>query len=142
MTLLRYVIALLLLLAAPVGAECYPGLGDCETGGDTPGLKLNYGTPGQPLPEPLPTPQPTQAEPVQPPTPSNPICHVADVRPPDAWLAIRTEPSSKRGTRLAKLPSGVALEMLGQKEGNWYLVRLQDGTVGWVSWAVDRWIAC
>lgn len=69
-------------------------------------------------------------------------CHVDDVRPPDAWLALRTEPSSRSGRRLARLPAGTRIEMLGPQSGDWVQVKTDDGTVGWVSWATRRWIAC
>ncbi|MBJ3777709.1 SH3 domain-containing protein [Acuticoccus mangrovi] len=70
------------------------------------------------------------------------VCYVADVRPPDAWLALRTEPSTRRGQQLRRLPSGTPIEMLGERSGTWHRVRISDGTVGWVSWQVSRWISC
>jgi len=83
----------------------------------------------QPTPAPAPPPQ------VQ-------YCYVDDVRPPDAWLALRTEPSSRRGSRLARLPAGTRLQMLGPQSGDWFEVRTDNGAVGWVSWATRRWISC
>lgn len=74
--------------------------------------------------------------------PAPTICYVDDVRPPDDWLALRTEPSTRSGRRLRRLPSGTPMEMLGQQSGNWHRVRIADGTVGWVSWARARWIRC
>jgi len=74
--------------------------------------------------------------------PAPTICYVHDVRPPDDWLALRSSPSTRSGSRLRKLPSGTAIEMLGDQNGNWHRVRIADGTVGWVSWARARWIRC
>lgn len=74
--------------------------------------------------------------------PAPSYCYVYDVRPPDDWLALRTQPSSRSGSRLRKLPSGTRLEMLGERSGDWHRVRIDDGTVGWVSWATARWIRC
>lgn len=129
--------------AAQTSDDCYPGLGLCEdavTSQMPLPSRIDIGTPdtssttGQ-------TGQSNQTSQV-PAQPANPVCIVYDVRPPDAWLALRTEPSTKRGTRLYKLPSGTRIEMMGPREGNWYLVRVPDGTIGWVSWYRDRWIAC
>lgn len=121
--------------------DCYPGLGLCEDAvtAKTPlPSRINIGTPEAP-----PSPLPQTSEQTQPqPTPAAQVCVVYDVRPPDAWLALRTEPTTKRGRRLYKLPSGTRLEMLGAQEGNWHLVRVSNGSVGWVSWYRDRWIAC
>ena len=81
-----------------------------------------------------PPPQATQ--------PTGPTCTVADVRPPDAWLALRSEPSSKSGRQLRKLLPGQEFVMLGDRRGDWYRVMLPDGQTGWVSWQVARWIQC
>ncbi len=71
-----------------------------------------------------------------------PVCYVDDVRPPDDWLAMRSEPSTKRGRQILRLPSGTAMSMLSRGQDDWFLVRLSDGTEGWVSWRVSRWIRC
>lgn len=142
---MKYLLALIAIpfmsaAAAQTGDDCYPGLGLCEdavTAQMPLPSRINIGTPDVPVTSNQ-SNQSTQA----PATPANPVCIVYDVRPPDAWLALRTEPSSKRGTRLYKLPSGTRLEMLGQRDGSWHLVRVPDGTVGWVSWYEQRWIAC
>lgn len=154
---MKYLLALALsLAAAPVLAQsddCYPGLGLCEDAvtAKTPlPSRINIGTPetdAAPL-QPAEPAAPEQSQPQpqsQPQTPTGPaaqFCVVYDVRPPDAWLALRSEPTTKRGRRIYKLPSGTRLEMLGPQEGNWHLVRVSDGSVGWVSWYRDRWIAC
>ncbi|MDX1784560.1 SH3 domain-containing protein [Roseovarius sp. ZX-A-9] len=160
---MRYSIALFAILfmsaaTAQTGDDCYPGLGLCEdqvTAQMPLPNRINIGTPednattnqggqsnqsGQSnqTGQSNQSGQTTQV----PAKPANPICVVYDVRPPDAWLALRTEPSSKSGTRLYKLPSGTRIEMLGPKERAWHLVRVPDGTIGWVSWQTKRWIAC
>jgi hypothetical protein len=69
------------------------------------------------------------------------ICFVDDVRPPDDWLALRTQPTSRGGRRLAKLPKGTRLELTGERAGSWIKVRAW-GQEGWVSWKRQRWISC
>ncbi|NVO24913.1 SH3 domain-containing protein [Donghicola mangrovi] len=69
-------------------------------------------------------------------------CYVDDVRPPDDWLALRTEPSTSRGVRLAKLAPGESIKFLGDRTGDWHRVETADGSVGWVSWKLPRWISC
>ena len=134
---------LLMSVAAQADDDCYPGLGLCEDAVTAhtplPG-RINIGTPDDPATSGTSGQDSHTAPP--PASPANPVCVVYDVRPPDAWLALRTEPSSRRGTRLYKLPSGTPVEMLGRQEGSWHLVRVPDGTVGWVSWYQKRWIAC
>lgn len=56
----------------------------------------------------------------------------------DNWLALRSEPSTKRGARLMKMGPDTLLEVLG-REGTWLLVRLRTGEVGW---AHAKYIAC
>lgn len=72
-----------------------------------------------------------------PPSPPSPLraqyYYVWDTRPPDAWLALRTEPSGRRGQRIAQLPNGTLLEVLEQRPDNWWRVRaIGWGTEGWV----------
>ncbi|MBU1176209.1 MAG: SH3 domain-containing protein [Alphaproteobacteria bacterium] len=105
--------------------------------------------PVQPVTRPVTKPLQPITQPLQPVTPpvqesesGAPVCYVDDVRPPDAWLALRTEPSSRAGRQLQKLLPGQSFVMLGSQSGDWHLVRLPDGTTGWVSWQVSRWIRC
>lgn len=130
--------------AAQDADDCYPGLGLCEdavTAQKPLPSRINIGTPEQPAATGT-TGQTTQQTTQQQAPPANPICIVYDVRPPDAWLALRTEPSSRTGARLYKLPSGTRIEMLGPQDGTWHLVRVPDDTIGWISWQEKRWIAC
>lgn len=100
-----------------------------------------------------PNERPTTSRPINPPVqPVTPpdeqtqsdaeVCYVDDVRPPDAWLALRSEPGSRSGRQLRKLMPGQSFTMLGESRGDWYHVALPDGLTGWVSWEVSRWISC
>jgi Bacterial SH3 domain len=64
--------------------------------------------------------------------------YVGPVRPPDPWLALRSEPSSSSGHRIMKMPEGTLFRLLGAS-GKWYKVQLRDGTTGW---AHGDWIRC
>jgi hypothetical protein len=64
--------------------------------------------------------------------------YVGPVRPPDPWLALRSEPSSSSGHRILEMPEGTLFRRLGAS-GPWYRVQLLDGTVGW---ARADWIRC
>lgn len=58
--------------------------------------------------------------------------YVGDVRPPDDWLALRSEPAADHGRRLRKMPNGVLLDVLSQRADGWWRVRALDtGEVGW-----------
>lgn len=56
----------------------------------------------------------------------------------DNFLALRTEPSSRSGRRIDRMPPGTELEVLG-RSGAWLNVRLEDGRSGW---AHGKWIRC
>ncbi len=64
--------------------------------------------------------------------------YVGQVNPPDPWLALRTEPSSKRGRRIMKMPQGTLLRQL-ERRGFWWRVELTTGERGW---AHSKWIKC
>jgi hypothetical protein len=92
------------------------------------------------LPEPDPATEPPAMQRAD--APSTPECYVDDVRPPDAWLALRSHPSDKTGRQLQKLLPGQRFIIEEEAPGAWYFVTLPDRTQGWVSWKVKRWIAC
>jgi uncharacterized caspase-like protein len=73
--------------------------------------------------------------------------YVWDTRPPDDFLALRSEPSSRSGSRLAKMPNGTLLEVLEKRPDGWWRVRAVDlGLEGWAKHANDSgtrvWISC
>jgi len=88
------------------------------------------------------TEQIAEPEPKKKPQLAKNVCEVYDVRPPDDWLALRSQASSRSGRQIRKLWSGQRFVMLGRRSGSWYFVALPDGTRGWVSWAKARWIRC
>jgi hypothetical protein len=73
------------------------------------------------------------------------VYYVANTRPPDAFLALRTNPSTKAGHRIATMPSGTSLKVLQRNGDGWWYVRvLPSGPEGW---AMSRqgsvsWIMC
>jgi hypothetical protein len=64
--------------------------------------------------------------------------YVGPVFPPDPWLALRSEPSSKAGYQIKQMPEGTLFRLL-DTSGEWYKVQLQDGQIGW---AHSHWIKC
>src|ERR1035437_9289902 len=57
---------------------------------------------------------------------------VANTTPPDAFLALRTDPSSKIGRRIETMPNGTALEVLKTNSDGWWYVRVvASGNEGW-----------
>jgi Bacterial SH3 domain len=56
----------------------------------------------------------------------------------DNWLALRSEPSLRHGSRLAKMGPETLLVVLGRKN-EWVEVRTTTGQTGW---AMSKYIAC
>lgn len=57
---------------------------------------------------------------------------VANTRPPDAYLALRSHASSQVGRRMMRMPNGTHLQVLQQKPDGWWYVRvLSNGQEGW-----------
>jgi hypothetical protein len=75
----------------------------------------------------------------------NDTYYVANTRPPDAFLALRTNPTSAAGRRIATMPNGTPLKVLERRGDGWWYVRvLPSGPEGW---ALSRqggsvWIEC
>jgi hypothetical protein len=71
--------------------------------------------------------------------------YVANTRPPDAFLALRTKPSAASGERIAIMSNGTPLKVLERRgDGWWYVRMLPSGPEGW---ALSRegnrvWIVC
>jgi hypothetical protein len=79
-------------------------------------------------------------------TDQTPIYYVANTRPPDDFLALRSEPSGSAGYRMFKMPNGTRLEVLSHaRSDGWWRVRMVDtGLEGWAMSGGDRqmWIVC
>ena len=70
---------------------------------------------------------------------------VANTTPPDAFVALRTNPSSSIGRRIEAMPNGTALQVLKtNSDGWWYVKVVASGNEGWaLSGENDkRWIVC
>jgi hypothetical protein len=70
---------------------------------------------------------------------------VANTRPPDAFLALRTHPSSQFGRRIMAMPNGTVLEVLQRNNDGWWYVRIAGSAIE--GWALSRqgdkiWIVC
>jgi hypothetical protein len=69
----------------------------------------------------------------QPAAPDNAFYYVANTRPPDAFLALRTHPTSSHGLRLMAMPNGTALQVLQRQSDGWWYVKVSPtGQQGWV----------
>lgn len=70
---------------------------------------------------------------------------VSNTRAPDDYLALRTDPSSRIGARIEKMPNGTRLTVLQrQPDGWWYVQNRVTGNKGWAfRGLVERpWINC
>jgi len=57
---------------------------------------------------------------------------VVNTAPPDAYLSLRSEPSSKSGERLMAMPNGTRLNVLTKRPDGWWLVQVSPtGVQGW-----------
>jgi hypothetical protein len=75
----------------------------------------------------------------------SPVYYVANTRPPDAFLSLRTHPTSISGQRIMTMPNGTRLQVLRRQDNGWWYVRaLPSGQQGWVlSQQGNRiWIEC
>jgi Family of unknown function (DUF6636)/Bacterial SH3 domain len=70
---------------------------------------------------------------------------VANTRPPDAFLALRTHPSSRIGQRITTMPNGTLLRVLQRNDDGWWYVRVvPTGQEGWAlsGQGSSTWIVC
>src|SRR5947209_2050339 len=77
--------------------------------------------------------------------PDTALHYVANTRPPDAYLALRTQPSAASGTRIMTMPNGTALRVLERRADGWWRVRVEpSGQEGWaLAFQGNRsWIDC
>jgi hypothetical protein len=71
--------------------------------------------------------------------------YVANTRPPEAFLSLRTHPTSRQGLRIRTMPNGTLLQVLHRRPDGWWRVRvIPSGEVGWaLSGQNGRvWIEC
>jgi hypothetical protein len=71
--------------------------------------------------------------------------YVANTTPPDAFLSLRTQPSSSTGQRIMAMSNGTLLEVLQRRSDGWWYVRVKAaGEEGWaLSGQGNRaWIVC
>lgn len=71
--------------------------------------------------------------------------YVANTRPPDAFLALRTQPSASSGLRIMAMTNGTLLQVLQRRQDGWWYVRVKaTGDEGWaLSGQGDQaWIVC
>jgi hypothetical protein len=73
------------------------------------------------------------------------LYYVANTRPPDAYLALRSHPTTARGLRITTMPNGTALRVLERRPDGWWYVKLDaSGQEGWaLAFQGNRtWIEC
>jgi hypothetical protein len=112
----------------PAFAQCYPGLACPDPGGQTKPDGGGGTGGGNARGETQGGGARTQVE----------YYFVGPVNPPDDWLALRTFPSDKLGSRIMKMPEGTLFRVT-EKRGDWWFVQLRDGKSGW---AHSFWIRC
>lgn len=57
---------------------------------------------------------------------------VANTVPPDAFVSLRTDPSTRTGQRVATMPNGTVVKVLEQNPDGWWKVRVvSTGQEGW-----------
>lgn len=62
----------------------------------------------------------------------SPTYYVANTLPPDAYLSLRSDPSSGIGQRIATMPNGTKLKVLRRQENSWwYVLVVETGQQGW-----------
>ncbi|MBV8755334.1 MAG: trypsin-like peptidase domain-containing protein [Hyphomicrobiales bacterium] len=73
------------------------------------------------------------------------VYYVDNTRPPDAFLALRTQPSATVGVKIMEMPNGTRLQVLQRRDDGWWYVRVvPTGQTGWARSRVGRivWIYC
>lgn len=66
----------------------------------------------------------------------NSLYYVANTRPPDAYLSLRTNPTSSSGQRITTMPNGTALRVLRRQDDGWWNVKIVSS--GQEGWALSR----
>ena len=58
--------------------------------------------------------------------------YVANTQPPDAYLSLRTDPTTTRGMSVMQMPNGTLLEVIERRADRWWYVRVvPSGQEGW-----------
>lgn len=73
------------------------------------------------------------------------IYYVDNTRPPDAFLALRTQPSTRTGAQIMQMPNGTPLQILQRRPDRWWYVRVvSSGQTGWAKSRAGKnvWIYC
>jgi hypothetical protein len=71
--------------------------------------------------------------------------YIANVLPPDDYVALRSAPSSQLGRRIAILPNGELVDVLERRGDGWWRVRVvASGAEGWAlsGGGGRQWIVC
>ena len=71
--------------------------------------------------------------------------YVFNTHPPDAYLSLRTDPTTDHGMNIVQMPNGTLLEIIERRPDRWWHVRVfPTGQEGWaLSGEGSRaWIAC
>ena len=55
---------------------------------------------------------------------NQPFYYVANTRPPDAYLSLRTEPTTGRGMNIMTMPNGTLVELIERRSDRWWHVRV------------------
>src|SRR5271166_5654616 len=59
--------------------------------------------------------------------------YVANTMPPDAFLSLRTDPTTRRGLNIMKMPNGTLLQVFQRRDDGWWYVRVvPSNQEGWV----------
>jgi len=70
---------------------------------------------------------------------------VTGTQPPDPYLALRSQPSSREGSRIKVMPNGTRLQVLQRRNDGWWYVRVvPSGEEGWTlsGQGSRQWIKC
>ena len=76
---------------------------------------------------------------------SSQLHYIANTRPPDAYVSLRTQPSSTSGQRITTMPNGTTVKVLQKRADGWWQVQIVlSGKQGWALSGKDGrvWIEC
>jgi hypothetical protein len=65
-------------------------------------------------------------------SPDDSYSYVANTRPPDAFLSLRSDPATRYGSSILSMPNGTLLQVLQRRNDGWWYVRVfPSGQEGW-----------